>query len=324
MINVIDNILVALFAIMGDGLAPFRAVDTYHMAFIAHYMIKTWKIRQARALPDLRNKNDIPSRVEANVDIETGNVHGSSDKGEGGEEGEDYEFSVLSEREQMRLMHHQEKFAKSHTFYKPHETSTHYAFSLKFLITIVVLLDLHSCFQIALGSCTWSINYHKRPFALTTVILCCSIVCNISGGVMIMIGDRRARKKDVVERMFREKLTALAIKKMEKKKKREQKRQAQAQLHEGSGSNRPSLDITRAMHKLAPTSSRPSFDRSRGPVSLDKTVARPSLDKMRIMHNNLTPSSSRPSFDLDDIRPATGSATPKHDRNDTNGNGPWI
>lgn len=36
-INVIDNVLVALFAIMGDGLAPFRAVDTYHMIFVAHY-----------------------------------------------------------------------------------------------------------------------------------------------------------------------------------------------------------------------------------------------------------------------------------------------
>jgi hypothetical protein len=36
-INVIDYVLVALFAIVGDGLAPFRAVDTYHMIFIAHY-----------------------------------------------------------------------------------------------------------------------------------------------------------------------------------------------------------------------------------------------------------------------------------------------
>lgn len=36
-INIIDYTLVALFAIMGDGLAPFRMVDTYHMIFIAHY-----------------------------------------------------------------------------------------------------------------------------------------------------------------------------------------------------------------------------------------------------------------------------------------------
>lgn len=37
LINIIDYTLVALFAIMGDGLAPFRAVDTYHMIYIAHY-----------------------------------------------------------------------------------------------------------------------------------------------------------------------------------------------------------------------------------------------------------------------------------------------
>ena len=36
-IDVIDYTLVALFGIVGDGLAPFRAVDTYHMIFVAHY-----------------------------------------------------------------------------------------------------------------------------------------------------------------------------------------------------------------------------------------------------------------------------------------------
>lgn len=37
LVEIIDYTLVALFAIVGDGLAPFRAVDTYHMIFIAHY-----------------------------------------------------------------------------------------------------------------------------------------------------------------------------------------------------------------------------------------------------------------------------------------------
>ena len=36
-INIIDNILVALFAIVGDGMAPFRAVETYHLMWIVHY-----------------------------------------------------------------------------------------------------------------------------------------------------------------------------------------------------------------------------------------------------------------------------------------------
>lgn len=46
LINIIDYTLVALFAIVGDGLAPFRAVDTYHMIYIAHYRKFTSSPRQ--------------------------------------------------------------------------------------------------------------------------------------------------------------------------------------------------------------------------------------------------------------------------------------
>ncbi|KAJ5954902.1 hypothetical protein N7501_009181 [Penicillium viridicatum] len=217
-VNVIDNVLVALFAIMGDGLAPFRAVDTYHMGFIAHYTFLSWKVRRKRALPGLKDKNDLPSKPEKDVDIEFGDMAKEDEQ----------EFSVLDARQQLRLMHHQNKFAKSHTFYKPHETMTHHAFPLRLLIAIVVILDCHSILQMALGACTWSMeDPEKRPFALTTVILCCSITCNITGGVMIMIGDRRTRKKDVVERLFRQQLTEEAMRKMEKKKIKDERRSAQ-------------------------------------------------------------------------------------------------
>lgn len=211
--------LVALFAIMGDGLAPFRAVDTYHMIFIAHYHHLTWRLRKKRTLPDLTDKNDLPSRrAEDIVDPER---DGSIEKGP-------TEYSMLTPLQQHRLEHHQRKFAKSHTFYKPHETVTHHAFPLRMLVAIVVILDCHSLFQIALGACTWGISYHVRPFALTTVILCCSITCNITGGVLISIGDRITRKKDIVERMARQGLTGEAMKKVEKRKMRdvEQSRQS--------------------------------------------------------------------------------------------------
>lgn len=215
-INVIDNVLVALFAIMGDGLAPFRAVDTYHMIFIAHYTFTTWRVRKKRRLPDLKDKNDLPSRGEAQADADL-------EAGELPKEDE-HEFSVLNRVQQLKLQHHQTKFAKSHTFYKPHETITHHAFPQRFLIAIVVILDCHSLLQIALGACTWGISYHVRPFALTTVILCCSITCNITGGVLITIGDRMTRKKDVVERMFRQQLTREAMKKMQKKRRKEEEK----------------------------------------------------------------------------------------------------
>ncbi|KAJ6107350.1 Protein of unknown function DUF2985 [Penicillium sp. IBT 18751x] len=223
LINVIDNVLVALFAIMGDGLAPFRAVDTYHMCFIAHYTFLTWKIRRKKALPDLKDKNDLPETKEKEVDVEFGDTPKE----------DEHEYTVLDARQQLRLEHHQHKFAKSHTFYKPHETMTHHAFPMQLLIAIVVILDCHSLLQMALGACTWSMEAPgERPFALTTVILCCSITCNITGGVMIMIGDRRTRKKDVVERLFRQQLTEEAMKKMEKKKVKEERKSMQQERTE--------------------------------------------------------------------------------------------
>ncbi|PLN83155.1 hypothetical protein BDW42DRAFT_165413 [Aspergillus taichungensis] len=217
-INYIDYVLVALFAIMGDGLAPFRAVDTYHMIFVAHYTFLTWKVRRKRRLPALKDKNDLPARREYEIDVEWGDTP----------KDERWEFTVLSRLQQQRLTHHQNKLSKSHTFYKPHETFTHHAFPQRLLIAIVVLLDCHSLFQISLGACTWGIDYHNRPFALTTVILCCSIACNITGGVLIMIGDRRTRKKEVVERMFVQQLTEEAMKKIEKKKHKKEKQASQA------------------------------------------------------------------------------------------------
>lgn len=230
-INVIDNVLVALFAIMGDGLAPFRAIDTYHMIFIAHYTFLTWKIRRKRRLPDLKDKNDLPARREMDVDVEFGDTP----------KDEEHEFSVLNRLQQQKLIHHQNKLSRSHTFYKPHETLTHHAFPLRILITVVVLLDCHSLLQIALGACTWGIDYHVRPFALTTVILCCSITCNISGGIFIMIGDRRTRKRDVVERLFREKLTSEAMKKINKK-----KRKAEQRIAEETGEDPPRVSTASA------------------------------------------------------------------------------
>lgn len=125
---------------------------------------------------------------------------------------------MLPLEEQRKLKHHQDKMARSHTYYKPHETLTHYAFPVKLLITIIVLLDFHSFFQIALGGTTWGIYYRVRPKALTAIILAFSISCNIAGGITISVGDKKTRKKELFEQMFRQKRTNEAIKHIEKKK----------------------------------------------------------------------------------------------------------
>jgi len=215
-IDVIDYTLVALFGVVGDGLAPFRAIDTYHMFFVAHYHRKTWKLREKLLLPDLEDHNDLP----------TGNGEGWSGRDleaqpQRKDKKKDEFVPVLSEKAQDRLVHHQNKLAKSHTFYKPHETETHHAFPLRLLIAVVLLLDLHSCLQISLGICTWAVSARRVPAAVTTTILCCSITTNIVAGVLISIGDRRTRKRDVLERLLKQDLTGEVMKKMTKKKQKE-------------------------------------------------------------------------------------------------------
>ncbi|ORY64781.1 uncharacterized protein BCR38DRAFT_430985 [Pseudomassariella vexata] len=218
-INVIDNVLVALFAIVGDGLIPWRIVDTYHMIYIARYHHLTWKLRNREALPDLKNKNDLPSEP---ADLEAArSLHAKQ------------ELSVLNPKQQAKLEHHQACFSKSHTFYKPHETDTHFAFPLRLVVAIVVLLDCHSCFQLALGLCTWCIDYHVRPPALTAVILSCSIAVNTTAGILITIGDRRTRKKDVLQCMFRQELTEEAMRRIDQEKERKAKEAKEAEKRLG-------------------------------------------------------------------------------------------
>ncbi|CAE7175847.1 hypothetical protein CFE70_005402 [Pyrenophora teres f. teres 0-1] len=214
-VHIIDSVLVALFAVVGDGLAPFRAVDTYHMIYIAHYHHFTWSRRKKEMLPDLTDHNDLPAE---HAPVSGPRVTDPADPEK------QWEFTVLTPKQQEKLEHHQSKFCKSHSFYKPHETETHYAFPLRFLVAIVVLLDCHSLLQISLGACTWGIYYKRRPFAITTVILCCSIACNATAGLLIWLGDKRTRKTDVLERMNRQELTEEAIKEVKKKKEKEKER----------------------------------------------------------------------------------------------------
>ncbi|KAK7752262.1 hypothetical protein SLS62_005796 [Diatrype stigma] len=228
-INVIDTVLVSLFALVGDGLIPWRIVDTYHMCYIAHYHHLTWKLRNKLELPHLQDKNDLPSEPAAPRGSSEDNAAAAATAADAAELDleaartmhEKEELTVLTPAQQRKLEHHQAKFSKSHTFYKPHETETHYAFPLRLLVAIVVLLDCHSIFQLGLGLCTWCIDYRVRPMALTATLLSFSISANITAGVLISVGDRRTRKKDVIERMFRQELTQEAMKRVNKAKAKE-------------------------------------------------------------------------------------------------------
>lgn len=179
-------------------------------------------MRKKLLLPKLTDRNDLPT-ADGNQTTESTDPEATAgirtDK-------KDVFFPVLTDKQQASLEHHQAKLAKSHTFYKPHETETHHAFPLTLLVTVVLLLDLHSCLQITLGACTWGIDYEVRPAALTTTVLCCSIATNAAAGMVILLGDRRTRKKDVLERLLKQDLTDQVMKKMKKEKRKEEEREA--------------------------------------------------------------------------------------------------
>jgi hypothetical protein len=205
-VEICDQILTALFCVVGITMFPFRLYDTYHMAFVAFYAHRTWRVRKERGLKDLKDHNELPTMPSS----------APGERAEVIEEEERVEAPVLTVDEQTKLEYHQGKLAKSHTFYRPHETYTHNAFSIRLLITVVVLLDCHSMFQIALGGTTWGIYYKVRPKALTAVILACSLTCNITAGIIIGIGDKRSRKKLIVEQILRQGLTEEALHKLRK------------------------------------------------------------------------------------------------------------
>jgi hypothetical protein len=227
-IEIADQVLTALFCVVGITMFPFRIVDTYHMIYVAHYAHKTWRIRKERGLQKLKDHNELPALPESSA-WETGEA-----------EHREMEVPVLTAEQQKKLEHHQSKLESSHTFYRPHETYTHYAFSIRLLIAIIVLLDCHSMFQCALGGTTWGIYYKNRPKEVTAIILSFSLTCNISAGIIIGRGDKRSRKKLVVEQILRQEMTEEALKKLRKERglkakgllTKKQKKQVQKEMGE--------------------------------------------------------------------------------------------
>jgi Protein of unknown function (DUF2985) len=286
LIHIIDSVLVALFAIMGDGLAPFRAIDTYHMCFVMHYArivkkarkkAEKAKLRFSAAAADLKKRTtpEVPTVGEEPNNSSTHNLQGPNTRStendtavntpeadglqrrdsytlannivvdiEDARSGLDaYQDSPLTPKQQKKLYHHQTKLAKSHSFYRPNETETHYAFPLSYAIAIVFLLDFHSCLQISLGVCTWGIDYRTRHKAITSVILAVSITVNITAGIVITAGGRKTRKNDVWLLMTRQELTSDAMKHIQKKKEQEQEQEEAEAKGVASGSSDPDFNL---------------------------------------------------------------------------------
>ncbi|EJU06093.1 hypothetical protein DACRYDRAFT_60648 [Dacryopinax primogenitus] len=173
-----------LFTITGVGLIPWRVIDTYRIVRITHYKILSRKIRKQRGMKALNDENDIP-------DPENGALT---------------EEAVLPEAQQKALRYQQEKFMKSQTWYRPHETETHRAFSITTALWICLLIDGNSIFQCMLCGTMWGLNMYNRPAWTTGSLVPLSFLCGIAAAVLIWKGGDRTKKVEEVEGKFRDAL----------------------------------------------------------------------------------------------------------------------
>ncbi|TQS31640.1 hypothetical protein Golomagni_08072, partial [Golovinomyces magnicellulatus] len=182
-IHIIDSVMVALFAIVGDGMIPFRLMDSYHLIFVVYYsriMGKAKKKKLSHATEPCESEavnGTTNGTTNDHLEVPTIDLEAAEEKFDR------QDLYPLNEKQRTKFLHHQGKLAKSHSFYKPEETLTHFSFPLGYLVAVVVLLDCHSCLQISLAATTWGIDYHTRNMAITTVILCVSITSNITAGL---------------------------------------------------------------------------------------------------------------------------------------------
>ncbi|WVO13647.1 hypothetical protein L204_101268 [Cryptococcus depauperatus] len=169
-----------LFTITGVGLIPWRAVDTYRMSVIWTLKKRAERRRAKMGLPPVPDENDLPD-----PDTIPGYIH------------------VLNSEETERLRRHQENFALSQTWYKPHATATHKAFPMKYALWNTIFMDLNSFFQCLLCGCMWGMNWHVRPAWTTGSLIPLSFLCGIGAAVLIYFGSVKTKKQQAVSDKLR-------------------------------------------------------------------------------------------------------------------------
>jgi len=171
-----------LFTATSIGLIPFRVFDTYRICKIWHYKRKTVRLRKAAGLPQLLDPDDLPDPQY-----------------------DDKYVRVLSDEEQKDLHRQQMKFQYSQTWYRPHGSETHRAFSINIALAICLLNDGNSLFQIALCGVLWGLHRLERPAWPTGVLIPATFLCGIAAGVLIWRGSEKTKRVEEV----RQKLLAV-------------------------------------------------------------------------------------------------------------------
>ncbi|KAF8238778.1 hypothetical protein L208DRAFT_1240824 [Tricholoma matsutake] len=172
-----------LFTITGVGLIPSRVLATYRIYWIWHYKRKTNKLRAQAGLEPLVNVDELPDPA-----LDPNYRH------------------VLTEEEQNHLSKLQSKFQHSQTWYRPHRTDTHRAFSINTALLICLLTDGNSIFQVMLCGTMWGLNRFQRPAWTTATLITFSFLCGIFAAVFIWLGGKKTKLVEEVEERLREAL----------------------------------------------------------------------------------------------------------------------
>ncbi|KAG8816584.1 hypothetical protein FRC17_000267 [Serendipita sp. 399] len=182
-VEISSQVVNALFTVQGVGFLPWRIMDTYHILWISHFDRMDQRLRRKANLPQVGDVNDIPDPL---IDSE--------------------HIPMLTEKQLEKLRHHQVRFMKSQTWYRPHATDTHRAFSIKYALAICFFVDGNSVFQIILCGCMWGLDRFNRPPWTTGSLIPLSFICGIVAAILIWKGGEQSKKSTEVEARLREAL----------------------------------------------------------------------------------------------------------------------
>ncbi|ODN78261.1 hypothetical protein L202_03910 [Cryptococcus amylolentus CBS 6039] len=182
-VEISSQVVNGLFTVTGVGLIPWRSLDTYRMGVIWTLKRRGERRRDKLGLPPIDDPNDLPDPRTI-----PGYIH------------------VLNEQEYAKLAHHQEKFALSQTWYKPHATATHRAFPIRWALWNTILMDLNSVFQCILCGCMWGMRWRQRPAWTTGCLIPLSFLCGIGASLLIFLGSKRTKKEIILSQKLRQAL----------------------------------------------------------------------------------------------------------------------
>jgi len=140
-----SQVVNGLFTVTGVGFIPWRVRDAYRISAIWRLQHIDRKLRKKQGLPAYSDKNEAPDPEKDEEFVQVSLVVlGRSQSWACTADPLQYATStlvlqVMTDHQQERLKYQQRAFQKSQTWYRPHATETHRAFSLNWALAICLV-----------------------------------------------------------------------------------------------------------------------------------------------------------------------------------------